>query len=159
QTAQVAGFAVGGLIVEIIGARSALLVDSGTFLLSALILLVGTRPRPAVAPNNGHGGFADWWQRITSGARLVFGDAQRRTLLLLSWLATFYIIPEGLAAPYGKQLHTNAFGVGLLFAAQPVGVVLGGLVLSRLIRPARRITLLVPLAALACGPMIALGLH
>jgi MFS family permease len=159
QTGQVVGFAAGGLAVEAIGARNALLLDVGTFLVSALILLIGTRPRPAVAPSNGHGGFGDWWGRISAGARLVFGDAQLRTLLLLSWLATFYVIPEGMAAQYGSQLHANRFGIGLLFAAQPAGVVVGGLVLSRMIRPARRIALLVPLAALACGPMIALGLH
>ena len=77
------------------------------------------------------------WERMKVGAKVVFGDPRLRGLVLLGWLATFWVVPEGLAAPYANGDST---AIGLLLAAQPVGSVVGGLVLSRLVRagdPAR----------------------
>jgi hypothetical protein len=50
------------------------------------------------------------------GVRIVFGSRLLLTLLLFGWLAGFYIVPEGLAAPYARSLHGNALTVGLLMA-------------------------------------------
>jgi len=44
------------------------------------------------------------------------------TLLLFGWLAGFYVVPEGLAAPYARSLHGNALTVGLLMAALSLGM-------------------------------------
>ena len=47
--AQVAGVAVAGVAVEVIGVRAALAIDAATFVLSALLIGLGTRGRPAAA--------------------------------------------------------------------------------------------------------------
>jgi hypothetical protein len=52
-----------------------------------------------------------------NGIRIVFGNRRLLTLLLFGWLAGFYIVPEGLAAPYGHSLHGSMVTLGLLMAA------------------------------------------
>ena len=56
QFAQVIGFAAGGAIVALFGVRTSLLVDSATFLVSALITraLVRARPTARAAPRSPH---------------------------------------------------------------------------------------------------------
>jgi hypothetical protein len=53
------------------------------------------------------------------GIRIAFGNRKLLTLLLFGWLAGFYIVPEGLAAPYAHSLHGDTFTAGLLMAAMP----------------------------------------
>ena len=50
-----------------------------------------------------------------------YGRDRCRALIqpLFGWLAGFYIVPEGLAAPYARSLHGTALTVGLLMAAVP----------------------------------------
>lgn len=153
QAGLVLGFAVGGGLVAVVGTHQALLIDALTFLASALVVRLGVRARPAPTSSE-EDGISGWWARIVAGSRLVFGDARLRGLVLLAWLAAFYIVPEGLAAPYARELGGDATTVGLLLAAQPAGVVIGGLILSRLVRPTRRLALIVPLAALTCAPLV-----
>jgi predicted MFS family arabinose efflux permease len=71
--------------------------------------------------------------------------------VLLAWLAAFWVVPEALAAPYANGQPT---AVGLLLAAQPAGSVIGGLWLSRLVRPTTRLELMGPLAVLSCVPLL-----
>jgi predicted MFS family arabinose efflux permease len=85
---------------------------------------------------------------------VVFRDPQLRQLVLLAWLAAFWVVPEGLAAPYADALGGGGTAVGLLLAAAPAGTVLGSLVLTRLVAPARRRGLLVPLAAVSGVSML-----
>jgi MFS family permease len=153
QTGLVLGFAAGGALVGTVGARQALLLDAATFLASAAIVWLGVRRRPAAAGRDGET-VAGWSTRLVAGLRLVFGDPRLRALVVLAWLAAFYVVPEGLAAPYAQELGGDAGTVGLVLAAGPAGVVIGGLVLSRLVRPARRLMLMVPLAYMSCVPLM-----
>jgi MFS family permease len=148
QGTQVVGFAAGGALVHLIGARRSLLVDALTFLLSAALVRFGVRVHRAVATVTQLG---NSWDRMKSGAKVVFGDPRLRGLVLLGWLATFWVVPEGLAAPYAAGDST---AIGLLLAAQPVGSVLGGLVLSRMVRPTTRLELMGWLAVLSCLPLL-----
>jgi MFS family permease len=148
QAAQVVGFAAGGALVRLIGPRDALLVDAATFLISATLVRFGVRVHGAIASAMELG---NSWERLKVGAKVVFGDPRLRGLVLLGWLATFWVVPEGLAAPYAKGDST---AIGLLLAAQPVGSVVGGLVLSRLVRPATRLELMGWLAVVSCLPLL-----
>ena len=148
QGAQVVGFAAGGALIQLIGPRQALLLDAITFLVSATLVRFGVRVHGAIATVVQLG---NSWQRMKTGAKVVFGDPRLRGLVLLGWLATFWVVPEGLAAPYAKG-HSTA--IGLLLAAQPVGSVLGGLVLSRLVRPTTRLELMGWLAVVSCLPLV-----
>jgi predicted MFS family arabinose efflux permease len=148
QAAQVVGFAAGGALIRVIGPRDALLVDAVTFLVSAGLVRFGVRMHRAVATVVQLG---NSWERLKTGAKVVFGDPRLRGLVLLGWLATFWVVPEGLAAPYADG---NSTSIGLLLAAQPAGSVVGGLLLSRLVRPTVRIELMGALAVLTSVPLL-----
>jgi MFS family permease len=148
QGSQVLGFAAGGALVLLLEPSGALLLDAGSFLLAAALVRFRVRPRPAAGSGDELGGS---WQRMRTGARVVFGDPRLRGLVLLAWLAAFWVVPEGLAAPYGDGKPT---AVGLLLAAQPAGSVIGGLWLTRLVRPTTRLELMGPLAVVSCIPLL-----
>jgi hypothetical protein len=103
----VGGAAAGGLVVALFGARPALAADALTFVASALLILFGTRARPAAAAESGAAGENPLAQ-IVGGARLVFGDPALRVLMCLGWLSAFSEVPEGLAAPYVARLGGGA---------------------------------------------------
>lgn len=149
ESAQVLGFALGGALVALIGAQQALAIDAATFLASALVLRLGVRNRPAPEQAGLAGSLG-----LVSGARHVFSRPRLRVLVGLAWLAAAYVVPEGLAVPYAADLGYGATAVGLLLAANPVGTVIGGIVVSRLLTPPRRLRAMRPLALLSCAPLI-----
>ncbi len=156
QAAQLAGFAGGGALVAVIGPRPALLIDAATFIFSALLVRFGSRLRPASRDAaEDAGGIAGWSRQLRSGVRTVFGDPTLRRLVLLAWLATFTVAPEGLAAPIADRLGGGAGSLGLLLAADPAGAVVGALLVTRFVQPPRRLRWLVPLALLTCVPLLA----
>ena len=54
QVGTVLGFSLGGLVVAALGTRTALLIDAATFAVSALLLALWVRPRPAAARGSAH---------------------------------------------------------------------------------------------------------
>ncbi len=147
QTAQLAGFAVGGVVISVIGPRAGLAVDAATFALSALIITLTVRHRPAPAHNPEEDGTRpSTWRQLSAATRLIATDSRLRTLLALGWLAAFLVVPEGLAAPYAHQLSAGATAIGLLMAAGPAGGALGAYLFVR-IPERRRVVLIGPLAA------------
>src|SRR5260370_28894940 len=53
QVGMVSGFALGGLVVAVLGVRAALLVDAATFAASAVLIRLWGRQRPGPAPAAG----------------------------------------------------------------------------------------------------------
>jgi len=147
QAAQVVGFAAGGALIRLIGPRDALLVNALSFLVSAALVRFGVRVHGVIASVQ----LGNSWERMKTGAKVVFGDPRLRGLVLLGWLATFWVVPEGLAAPYAEGDST---AIGLLLASQPIGSVVGGVVLSRLVRPATRLEVMGWLAVMSCLPLV-----
>lgn len=152
QLAQVAGFAVGGALVAVIGPHWTLGVDAATFLVSALIVGIwagGRRIRAA-------GAHSDRGEGLSVGAsvRALWQDRPLRVLVSLSWLAAFFVVPEGLAVPYAKQIGGGSSAVGVLLASIPLGSVVGVFLVLRRVRPERRAALIGPLAMLAGLPLI-----
>jgi MFS family permease len=160
QAAQVLGFAAGGVAVAVIGPRPALLADGLTFLAAAGLILVCSPRRPAAVQEQAEGtnGSPGWLRRMTDGARLIAGDPRLRLLVGLAWLATCWVVPEGLAAPYARELGGGTAAIGLLLAAQPAGTAIGGLVVTR-VPPALRRRLMLPLAGLAGSALIICALR
>jgi len=151
QFSQVLGFGTGGVIVMAVGASGGLLLDAATFLLSALLVAIGVRRRPA--PSDGTNAprrryFAD----LSAGLSLVIRTPKLRTLILLATIAGFYVTVEGLAIPYAHEIGQGPTAAGLLLAASPAGAV-AGMWLITLWPPERRMQALGPLAALACAPL------
>jgi hypothetical protein len=142
----------GAAVVAVLDPHKTLGIDAVTFGLSALILLTGVRSRPG--PGRPGTARASLWSVSADGVRIVFGSRLVLTLLLFGWLAGFYIVPKGLAAPYARSLHGNALTVGLLMAAVPLGMVIGAFVTSRIAAPSARIRMMGWLAVLSCAPLI-----
>ncbi|WP_460868689.1 MFS transporter [Rhodococcus aerolatus] len=151
QAAQLAGFAAGGGLVALVGPGTALAVDAATFALSALVIRLGVRARPAAS---GVVGSSPPRARWLSGVATVLRDRRLRVLLGFSWLLGLLVVPEGLAAPYVAQLGGGPGSLGLLLAASPAGVLVGTLVFGRWVPPAARGRLLAPLAVLAGLPLL-----
>ncbi len=150
RVALVVGAAAGGVMVAVIGARSALGADAATFVASAFIVGLGTRARPVPAGRPRQGQLA----RLGAGARLVFGDRALRTLLLLGWLVALYEVPEGIAAPYAARLGGGPVAAGLLIASTQVGAVLVTPVFTSKIGPLTRLRWMGPMAVTACSVLV-----
>ncbi|WP_028646762.1 MFS transporter [Nocardiopsis sp. CNT312] len=152
QVGMLFGLVAGGLAVEHVDPRLAVAATSAVFALSAVILLLGVAQRPAPrAAEESRPGFL---AMTRDGAALVFGDARLRTLALLAWLAGLYSIPYGLANPIADEAGAGPAAAGLIMAGSPVGALIGGFVLTRLVPPPTRIRLLGPLAVLTSVPLL-----
>lgn len=151
QLGQLAGFAAGGAAVAALGPSQALLLNAGTFMLSAVLTRLGLarRPRPnGPAPAGGR------WSVITAGAGLVRADRRLRLLVAFGSVSGFYACKEGLATPYAHTLGQGPAGVGLLLAASPAGAVVGMFATTRWVNPDRGLRLLGPLAITSCAVLV-----
>lgn len=144
--AQVSGYFVGGAIAPFYP-HSALVVDAATFLLSALLVQKGTRSRDLVA----RGPRRNLVRETAAGFQLVLTDPLLRAIAILvfgTW--AFAVVPEGLGAAWAGMIAHNAsdrgFDQALIMMSVPVGGVLGGLVVARLVRPEARRRLIRPLS-------------
>jgi Major Facilitator Superfamily len=150
RTGAVLGYAVGGSVVAVVGARPALAADAATFVLSAVLIRFGVRARPAAdTGRSGQSAAAD----LVEGMRLVFSHRRLRTLMLLGWLVAFYAVPGGLAAPYAHRLGGGPTAVGLILATEAFGGVIAAPLFSRLARDTR-VRLMGPFAIGACAVLL-----
>ena len=149
QSAQLIGFAAGGLVVAALSPGVALLGNAVSFALSAVVVRIGVadRPRPGAT---GAEGVTGGMHGIARGLAEIAGDRRRRALVLLAWLVGWYVVPEALAAPYADQLGAGPAVVGLLMAADPFGSVLGAWLFVRFV-PADTRERLVGVLAVAAG--------
>lgn len=145
QVGTVAGFVAGGVIVAALGGSAALLVDAGTFAVSASLLWALVRHRPAVATAR-----RSRAAEIVAGVSLVFGDRRLRTLMLFGWLGALYTVVEPLAVPYAAPFGHATVDAGLVFAAGPLGTAVGSAVFGRLVPAEHRPRWMGPLAVSAC---------
>ncbi len=155
QVAQVAGFLVGGALVAL-HPSLALGIDAATFAVSALWLSARLQRRPAPAPPEEG---ASLWRDTAAGLRFLGGTRRMVAIIALLWLgALFANAWEGVAAPLADELGRGSMAIGVLLAANPAGVVVGGLLLGRLVPPGRRERLVVPLVILSLLPLLVGGL-
>jgi hypothetical protein len=167
-SAQVAGFAAGGIAVAVLGVRVSLLADAATFGASALIIRAWVRSRPVTAAQSSAPGHSAAARRpgrgrhakpgpvadVAAGLRLVFGSPAMRIPMLFGWLCAFYELPEGVAAPLARQVGGGTLTVGLILATQALGSAAGVLGFSRLGGASRRASWMGPLAIAACFSLI-----
>jgi MFS family permease len=150
QSAQLVGFAGGGLLVAALSPQLSLALDAATFVCSALLVRFGLAHRPAASGPTGQSMAA----RLRAGARLAFAAAEPRTLILFTWLAGLLPVYEGLAAPYAASLGGDSTAVGLILAADPLGSVIGALLFARLVPERHRAALIGPLTVLSAVPLL-----
>ncbi|WP_328652460.1 MFS transporter [Micromonospora sp. NBC_00330] len=150
QAAQVVGY-VFGAAVAAVDPEAALLFNAVTFGLSALLVRLGVRHRPPVM-NPEHR--SHLLQETRQGFGIVFRTPVLRAIAVLVFSSMlFSIVPEGLAAAWANDEGRGAVSAGTaqaaIMVANPIGFILGGLLVSRLFGPARRLKLMRPLAVLA----------
>jgi predicted MFS family arabinose efflux permease len=158
QLTQVVGFLLAGALVAVSSPGAALLFDAATFLLSAgwLWATLQRRPAPVAADDEGHRSLL---HDAAEGLRFIARTPRLRAIITLLWVGTlFAFAPEGLAVPFARQLGQGTTGVGVLLAANPLGVTVGALVVGRLVGPARRERLMAPLVVLSLLPLVGAGL-
>lgn len=160
QVAQAVGFAVGGAVVAAVQPRAALALDAATFLASAAIVAVLARP-PQPAPSRTRLPRAGERDRARASATVlaVRRDRRLQQLIVLCLLAGFFVVPEGLAVPYAKEIGGTTLGIGILMGAIPFGSVVGAYAVLRLIGPARRGAAVGPMAVLTGVPLVVCSVH
>ena len=155
QVDQVAGILAAGVVIVLVGERAGLMLDVVSFLVSAAVLAVTLKWRPASRDVGEHttliGDFRAGW-------RLVFDDPALRALVLLGWSAAVFIVaPEAVALAYARDQGAEPVVGAALMASLPAGAAIGAWVVSRW-EPLRQVRLIVPLAVCACLPLLVTSL-
>jgi MFS family permease len=165
QFAQVIGFGVGGAVVGFLGIGTSLVIDAATYVLSAVIVRAWVRhravprrdgiPARGSAAGTASGGEAaaddgGFWSAI----RVVFGTRALLLPMFFGWLAAFYNVPEGVAAPLARAMGGGAATVGVILAAQVLGETVGMLIVGRLVPPPARRRWMGPLAVATCAVLV-----
>ncbi|MFJ8362078.1 MFS transporter [Streptomyces sp. NPDC093984] len=152
QTGLVAGPLLAGALIPVIGLSELYLIDAVALCVTvwAVVRLPALPPQAAAA--NSRAG----WQAIAEGFRYI----SLHKVLLLSFLADIIAMVLGMPRALFPQLAAQTFApygeglaLGLLFAAIPIGAVLGGL-LSGTFSRARRHGLMVIAAVIGWGAAI-----
>jgi MFS family permease len=150
QVAQVVGYLAGGAL-SVLSPRLALLINAATFAASAAIIRLGLRDRPPAmtAAHRSH-----LLRETGEGFAMIWSSPVLRAIQILVFTSMlFAIVPEGLAAGWAAELidaqSEREFAQGMIMAANPVGQMLGALLIARLVRPEVRRKLIRPFAILA----------
>ncbi|MGW2846756.1 MFS transporter [Streptomyces sp. NPDC001108] len=132
SVAQVAGLGGGGLLAQIFGATSGLLVNSGTFLVSALCLLGIRSKEPVPERPTEHRALR---RDIKEGVRYTFKDPYLRVLTLYGTATNLLLTAEAAIIPVFiiRELGVPEGATGWLLASSSVGGILGATFSKRLI--------------------------
>jgi MFS family permease len=149
QLAQVVGFGVGGALVAAMGPTRALGLDALTFAVSALVVAVAVRARPAVRRDPAEHGAGP-----AAGLRLVLGNRRLRRLTAYAWLAAFHAAPNGVVVPLATAHGGGAAAVGVLLASSALGTATGMVALTQWAGQDRRVALMPALAVAASAPFV-----
>jgi MFS family permease len=130
----IAGASLATLVISLTSTTTAFIVDSATFLLSALFLLAARIPRgqpvPAAAEHGGE--FRRFWRAFTDGVRYIGSNKHLLQLMAITTMATLGLSATVLmAAAFFKQLlGISAEYLGLLQATEGLGMALGAVLIS-----------------------------
>jgi MFS family permease len=126
SVAQMAGPALGGVLIQLIGPARAVAADAASFLISVVSLLWIRRPEPTPSPvgeSGRRGFFVEMWE----GVRVVFGNSTIWKIAgstSTSNLGSNLFFAVFLIFVY-RVLHLSPGTVGVVFAAGAIGGLLG----------------------------------
>jgi MFS family permease len=150
QSAQIAGYGVGGALLAILSPHGALALDALSYAASAVLLRAGLAARAARAGKTG-----SMTRDSLAGARRTLAHRQVRRILLFSGLvAACAIAPEALAAPYATYIGQPARAAGFLLMGIPAGTVVADVIVARLLPVRLQRRLIVPAGLLVFFPLI-----
>ncbi|GAA1018076.1 membrane protein [Acrocarpospora pleiomorpha] len=145
---QIAGYAVGGLLVTLLTPALTLLTGASLYLLAAATARLGLTARPPRA--TGRPSIPETWRTN----RVLWSSGSRRSLYLALW------VPNGLIV--GCESLFVAFDpahAGVLFAFAAFGMLLGDIAAGRFLPPHWRVRLGAPLRLLLAVPYLIFFLH
>jgi MFS transporter, DHA3 family, macrolide efflux protein len=123
-----AGPAMAGFVIGYWGASAAFVIDSLTFLASAVAILTVTIPHTAPAKNH----LREVWTEMREGIDYLFGNAVMRSVMNL--MAVVMLGVGAINVLWIPYLRTTFLvgpeGIGIVDSAQGLGMVVGGLALG-----------------------------
>lgn len=153
QSAQIAGYGVGGALLAVLSPRGALTLDALSYAASAVLLRAGLAARSARAARARQTG--SMARDSLAGARRTLAHREIRRILLFGWLvAACAIAPEALAAPYAAYIGQPARAAGFLLMGIPAGTVVADVIVARLLPVRLQRRMIVPAGLLVFGPLI-----
>ncbi len=162
--AEIASPGLGGLLVQLIDAPLTLLLDAGSFLVSAGLMGWIQKPEPPRSPDLDASLPGNLWQEIRAGVGFLYGHSILRAFTATA--ATHNFFGGFFAALYGlyvlRAIELNTTSLGVLIGAGGIGALVGSVWAGRVSRrlgtgPALIITMFVSstlslLVPLAGGP-------
>jgi MFS family permease len=146
---QIGGLAVGGGILAAAGPAGALTVTAALSAAAVVVLRFGLPDFPARSAKAGDVGGGGAVRETLRVNRTLMADARVRGLLLAQWLPISFVTgAEAMLVPY---LGGTA---GIALVAASVGLAAGNLAVGRLVSPAGRERLALPLAVAAGVPLL-----
>jgi len=140
---QVAGFALGGILLVVVSPRISLVIGAALAACAALVLRLGLTPRRPRA--SGRPSVAITW-RVN---RELLSTRARRAVYLSMWLPNGLVVGcEALFVPYAPQ------AAAALFVAAALGMLLGDLAAGRFLSPRLRRRSVTPLRFLLAAPYL-----
>ncbi len=130
----IAGASLATLVISLTSTSTAFVVDSLTFVLSAVLLLAAHIPQGAHAIGSSvtRGEVRRFWESFTDGVRYIASNKHLLQLMAITTVATLGLSATVLlAAAYFKQLlGISAEYLGLLQATEGLGMALGAILIS-----------------------------
>jgi MFS family permease len=149
QISMIAGY-LGGAAFAAANPNNALYFNAATFGFSAIAIGFFVRER---APSLREDERTSLLRETAAGYSVVFRNRVLRAVALIVFSAALFgAIPEGLAAAWSHEFshekHLHGWFQGAIMMAGALGFIIGTLVVSRFLSPARRIKLIRPFAIL-----------
>jgi MFS family permease len=137
QLTMLVGPVLGGACLALFGISSSILVDSASFLFSALMaafVVSPPRSEPPAAPRRAAAAWQQVWQEYRAGLTLMQGNPVVVALLIATCI---FAVGQGLInvqiVPWVKDvLHGDSVQLGWIASAQGIGGLIGGLALGSL---------------------------
>ena len=132
--ALIVGSTLAGYLTALLGTSFAIVFDAATFLLSAGAIALMSIPLVAAAANSARPTAAELWQEIKAGLRFIRGRNDLLTVLVVTAVAMLglgSIIVLGISY-LETRLNVEAEGYGNTIAAVGVGLLMGGVLISRI---------------------------
>jgi MFS family permease len=155
SASQLLGLAAGGATIATLGTRHALLVTGACHLVAAAAVRVWLPDLPAAAKPPGQLPASMLRQSWTVNRQLITDPAVRILLLATRLPPAFIAGAESLIVPYAAQHGFAAGSPGLMLACVPLAMIAGDFAGGRLLRPATRERLTIPLMMVAGLPLLA----
>lgn len=135
-TALIAGSALAGYLTRTLGTDFAILVNCATFFFSVGAIAVMTIPQVSAVLNGERLTTTELWREIKAGLRFIWSRKDLQTVLVVTAVAMLglgAIIVLGISY-LETRLNVQAEGYGNTVASVGIGILIGGVVLSRIAR-------------------------